>query len=127
MLDYEPDLVIAFSYLVGDLTSFMGHLYWGTMHFPNSSFLIHELVSQPDLLEAGCRDEPRMFDDRRDEARANSNRSTSVFRGKNFDTTPEIELLYGESSFPVFSPVAGLDNPDEHRFLRTAMWPIWLY
>ncbi|MDA2921584.1 hypothetical protein MYX76_19170, partial [Desulfobacterota bacterium AH_259_B03_O07] len=89
-LDYEPDLVIAFSYLVGDLTSFMGYLYWGTMHFPSSGFIIHELISQPDLLEAGCGEDPECSD-RRDEAELNSNRSTSVFRGKNFDTTPEIE------------------------------------
>ena len=106
VLDYEPDLVIAFSYLVGDLTSFMGHLYWGTMHFPSSSFIIHELISQPDLLEAGC-GEDQECSNRRDEAERNSERSTSVFRGKNFVTTPEIELLYGESSFPVFSPVSG--------------------
>jgi len=91
--DYEPDPVIAGAYGIGEMASFDGHLYWGTMNPPFSGFgaLAIAYGAPQDPIAA------QMF----------SNRAVSVFRAHRLGhlfLPPQIELLYGESEFPVYTP-----------------------
>ena len=90
--EYEPDPIVALTYGLGDLRSFGDHLYWGTMQVPFTPVSVFSLlfgikgIEFPDFTE--------LF--------FNTKRATSLFRGRNFENVPEIEVLYGESTFPVF-------------------------
>lgn len=105
--DYEPDPVAAAAYGLGDLASFQGRLWWGTINVPTAGFLVHSFLFDPDLLNDACPSDPDCLA-RLNEARRNTTRITALFRGRNFDSTPEIELLYGESSLPVFNSSTGV-------------------
>ncbi len=93
--DYEPDPVVALTYGGGALASFDGQLYWGTMHVPFLSTVAHftayGVPSTPDSLVRAI---------------LGTFRSISIFRGDNFDTTPEIELLYGSPLYPAYDPMS---------------------
>ncbi|MDA8141820.1 MAG: hypothetical protein M0036_24505 [Desulfobacteraceae bacterium] len=86
---YEPDAFGAMLYGMGAMASYGGYLYWGTMHVQGKAALSY--IKQYNIPTYGYAD-----------AYFNSWRATAVFRGSNFDTTPSVELLYGESSMPVF-------------------------
>ncbi len=104
--EYEPDPVIAATYAVGDLASFDGRLWWGTLHLTTAGFLAHSVFFEIDLLGANCSSDPECSI-RQEEAFNNSNRALALLRGRNFDSTPEIELLYGETSLPVYDSSVG--------------------
>jgi uncharacterized repeat protein (TIGR01451 family) len=94
---YEPDPITAALTGGGAMAAADGWLYWGTMHVPFSSFMTHMKAYPPNpawdyetLLTyeiAGI---------------LGSHRAISIFRGRNFDTVPEIQLVYGEQQLPVF-------------------------
>ncbi len=93
---YEPDPVTAATYGGGALISFKGYLYWGTMHVPflagMAHFDVYGMPSEPaDILVTLL----------------GSHRAISLFRGRNFATTPEVELLYGNPILPAYVPGAG--------------------
>lgn len=88
---YEPDPVTARTYGGGALASFDGFLYWGTMHVPTAALLIHEKAygasaTAKDLLIRAL----------------GTHRAISIFRGRNFATTPQIDLLYGNPLLPAY-------------------------
>jgi len=88
---YEPDEVVARTYRCGALASFGGYLYWATSHVP--------------LLAAEAHFARRGLPSSLNEALAaiaGTHRATSVFRGHNFGTYPQTELLYGMSRLPVY-------------------------
>ncbi|MCU1259223.1 MAG: hypothetical protein JWO80_2108 [Bryobacterales bacterium] len=93
---YEPDPVIARAYAMGAMFSYQGYLYWGTLHIP----------FQATAQAAAAYGQPAT-----DQDSANlvigTFRTISIFRGRNFDTTPDIDLLYGSSALPAFSPTGG--------------------
>ncbi len=97
--DYEPDPVTAATYGAGALASYGGYLYWGTMHVPFLSTVAHLQYYQTFTYTYPFNDPvvdiPR--------AVLGTYRPITVFRGQNFDTTPEIELLYGLPILPVAS------------------------
>lgn len=93
--DYEPDPLIASRYAGGALASFDGYLYWGTMHIPldaTGAFFNQYGVpeNEADRLAAFV----------------GTFRTTSIFRGRGFDATPKIDLLYGRRRLPVYVPPA---------------------
>jgi hypothetical protein len=94
--DYEPDEITAKTYGGGAIASFKGYLYWGTMHVPYYAGLAHR---------AYYRDLPGYPTDRviRNLRNSGTFRAISIFRGRNFGTQPEIELLYGESTLPKYT------------------------
>ena len=94
--DYEPDALTAATYGGGALVSFDGYLYWGTMHVPFMATVLHfGTYGQPtdpvELLEVVT----------------GRHRAISIFRGRDFATSPRIELLYGEAALPVYDPTTG--------------------
>jgi hypothetical protein len=97
--EYEPDPVIAATYGGGAVASYGDYLYWGTMHVPFLSTEAHTSVygdpaSDEEFITTALR----------------CHRAISIFKGRNFDTTPEVHLLYGESSLPAYHPIAGWQN-----------------
>jgi len=97
--EYEPDPVIAATYGGGALASFDGFLYWGTMHVPFLSTLAHfRVYGEPNDASEAVIDALKCH------------RAISIFRGRNFTDTPEIQLLYGEFVLPKYDPVAGWQN-----------------
>lgn len=95
--EYEPDTVIRGTYGGGALASFGGYLYWSTMHVPYASTAsLVSLYGEPTTaVEAAA-------------LVVNSLRAGAIFRGKDFDTgTPVKQLLYGESTLPVYVPAVG--------------------
>lgn len=88
---YEPDPVIANFYGMGAMASFDGYLYWGTMHVQGSSFM--QFIKEYDVGVLGMT--PAFF---------NVWRTTTIFRGKDFENGGKAELLYGNASLPVFVP-----------------------
>jgi hypothetical protein len=97
--DYEPDPVTAATYGGGALASYGGYLYWGTMHVPFLSTVAHieyfQIFTDTYPLNNPVADIPL--------AVLGTYRPISIFRGQNFDTTPEIDLLYGLPVLPVAS------------------------
>jgi hypothetical protein len=88
---YKPDPVTAATYGGGALASYGGFLYWGTMHVPTAALLAHAAVYGPPadateyLLTALA-----------------THRAVSIFRGRDFAATPQVELLYGNSLLPAY-------------------------
>lgn len=82
---YEPDPVIATSYAGGALMSFGGYLYWGTINLPYASTLAWIEAYGP----------PPATQEEFLQLAALTFRTAVMFRGRNFDTAPEIDLLYG--------------------------------
>jgi hypothetical protein len=88
--DYDPDVLTAMTYGGGALVSYDGYLYWGTMHVPFMAAEIHAsffkgVGSQQALLELLL----------------GTNRAISIFRGRNFGTAPEKQVVYGQANLPV--------------------------
>lgn len=82
---YDPYTPAAKLYGGGALKSFGGYLYWGTMHVPGMTYnaYINSFTEPSD-------------DEGKAQLAQDTNRSLSLFRGKNFGTsTQKIELLYG--------------------------------
>tara|TARA_Y100000385_G_scaffold148707_2_gene154211 strand:- start:546 stop:1784 length:1239 start_codon:yes stop_codon:yes gene_type:complete len=94
--DYEPDSVTASTYGGGALASFDGYLFWGTMHVPFLSTVAHfrayGIPSTPDSLIAAV---------------LGTYRAISIFKGKDFGTSPDIELAYGSPIFPAYDATTG--------------------
>lgn len=91
--DYEPDFMNAISTTVGDVASFQGDLYWGSMQPPFMGALAHLQVMQSreptDILAA----------------LVGADRRVSIYRGRNFGKPHQrLELLYGERYLPAFDP-----------------------
>jgi len=87
--DYEVDAVVASTQGVGDLASYAGYLYWGHMNPPWSVYSTF----------VNTYGEPA----NPSETRENLNRAIPIFRGRNFGSSPEIQLLYGERKLPKYN------------------------
>lgn len=91
--NYEPDELVASMYQLGPAVSFDGYLYWGTMHVPVTLPMVEFMTANPDDLSLVSLLE----------ALSETDRLTTLFRGKNFSSgSPEIELLYGERTLPQY-------------------------
>ncbi len=100
--EYEPDPVTAATYAGGALASFGGYLYWGTMHVP---FLASEAhFSTYDTYYSTINGGGDLTEEQLAAGLAGTQRAIAIFRGHNFTTAPQLELLYGETSLPVFVP-----------------------
>jgi hypothetical protein len=90
---YEPDRVVAATYGGGGIAAFDGYVYWGTMHVPMKSSMVHATVYPPaDVAAAKTQD-------------IDTQRAISIWRGKDLGLpTQKIELLYGESTLPAWDP-----------------------
>lgn len=83
---YEPDTAVRIAYFGGDVAFHKGWLYWGSMHVPGYSAVMHKLIygnnaaaNSADLIVGTWR-------------------ATSLWRGRYLETDhPEIELVYGET------------------------------
>jgi hypothetical protein len=149
---YEPDPLLALTYGGGPVTSFDGWLYWGTIHVPNIGRTVHLRFREPDLQcgggfgGGGSQCAPDDVDCQRcADASMNTDRATSIFRGRNFGgPEQEVDLLYGEDSLPAFdtsgwelvqnnmhqSPLfgqSGFDNPGNLYLWSALVWNGDLY
>jgi hypothetical protein len=105
VLDYEPDPVTALTYGSGALAVYNGQLYWGTMHVPLFSSLVHYALYGAGIASDTATNTTMIY---------NSERSIAIFRGANFGQSAlsvffgrapqSIQLLYGETSLPVWIP-----------------------
>lgn len=92
--DYESNPISATTYGLGALASFDGWLFWGTMHVPGTGSAAHRMAL----------DEGIGFDL---EDSLLAERSISIFRGRNFDSTPELDVLYGYPEMWVMDVTTG--------------------
>lgn len=115
--DYEPDQATAATYGGGALASFDGYLYWGTMHVPLLSALAHfKYYGMPDNQEDILADILATY------------RPISIFRGSNFDTTPQMEVVYGMPYLPKYVPAGPdlLSDPGHWEIVPNKMGPpLW--
>ncbi|WP_444913790.1 hypothetical protein [Microbulbifer sp. TRSA007] len=109
--EYEPDLISARAYAGGDITSWQGKLYWGTINFPLGGFRSHvqaygETWDTP-IGELGTI--------------IATHRATTVFSGDRFTRKskrdkgkkkPRVNVLYGYQSVQVW-------DPDSNEFVDT--------
>jgi hypothetical protein len=109
---YDPDPVVASATSGGALQSFQGYLYWGTLHYPSAAYDAWERTYGPPETS-----------EQRSAARRGTSRAIAIFRGRNFDTTPEIELLYGEENLPVYDPATGQWAPKPNRLPEGSRTP----
>ncbi len=91
--DYEPDPVVARTMAVGPVQAYEGKIYWGTMNVPfvGSFYLIQAYTS-----EYGAPDTEQLA-----LMALGGWRTTSLFRGDSFDTSADVQLLYGNVVLPV--------------------------
>lgn len=89
---YEADPVVASTYAMGAMASYNGYLHWGTLHIPWQA-------TQAALTAYGT---PTTDNDWLGLAYGTF-RTISIFRGRNFDTTPAVDLLFGYASMPAYS------------------------
>jgi len=108
--DYEPDPVTAATYGGGALASFDGYLYWGTMHVPMMSTLAHFYVYGP----PGSPEEALL-------AFMGTYRAITIFRGQDFASDPDVDLVYGMPQLPVYVPGPGWMLMDNN---MGGSWPI---
>lgn len=88
---YEPDALTARAYRCGALASFGGYLYWGTSHRPFEAAQAH-------FAQRGFPAEtPQVL-----AVIGGTYRAATIFRGRNFGSYPEVELLYGMDRLPVY-------------------------
>lgn len=87
--EYEPDPLNASIYGIGAMASFDGHLYWGTMHVHGKAAVV--FIDQYDM---GISQFIQTY--------FNSWRAAALFRGSDFSGDRDVELLYGNSSMPVY-------------------------
>ncbi|MBO4210162.1 hypothetical protein GSF22_29830 [Micromonospora echinofusca] len=93
--EYEPDPTVASTYALGGLASYGGQLYWGTMHVPLKATYTH-LLRYPPVDEESSRATIQ-----------NTQRSISIFRGRNFGLDrQQVDLLYGATELPKYDPAA---------------------
>jgi hypothetical protein len=111
--DYEPDAVTASTYGTGALASFDGYLYWGTMQVPGRGALVHDDYYPPPA------------DQSQEQANAtfmNTLRAITIFRGRNFGTSPQKQVVYGQAELPTWVP----DQPGAWENEATGMGaPLW--
>lgn len=91
--DYEPDPLIARTMAVGPVQTYDGKIYWGTMNVPfvGSFYLIQAYTQKygaPDTEQLAL-------------MALGGWRTTTEFRGDSFDTSPDVQLLYGNIVLPV--------------------------
>ena len=93
---YEADPVTARTYGGGAMFSYQGNLYWGTMHVPFVATLAKwKFYGQADIPNGAIADALGTF------------RATSLFRVDDFSkSSPKVDLLYGQSIFPVWDPTS---------------------
>ncbi|BFU42259.1 hypothetical protein KRMM14A1004_04960 [Krasilnikovia sp. MM14-A1004] len=90
---YEPDRVVSATYGGGGIAAFDGYVYWGTMHVPMKSSMVHANVYPPADKEAAKTQD------------VNTQRAVSIWRGKDLGLpTQKIELVYGEKTLPAWDP-----------------------
>ena len=98
--DYEPDLTVAGTYAGGALHSFKGHLYWGTMHVPFLATVVATAYLDLDADGSSSVDSNELLT-----TALGTYRAINIFRGRNFATTPELEVLYGLQYLPVYDSI----------------------
>jgi hypothetical protein len=97
---FEPDPLVAATDACGAIASFDGYLYWGTMHVPFLATQVHlqaysayystlDDTTTPTAAQALLA------------AMIGTYRTTTIFRGSNFTTTPQFDLVYGNPIEPV--------------------------
>jgi hypothetical protein len=90
---YEPDRVTAATYGGGGIAAYDGYLYWGTMHVPLKATKVHQNAY------------PQSTEEAMQAQVANTQRSISIWRGKDLGTAEQkIELLYGATALPAYDP-----------------------
>ncbi|MGA5301498.1 hypothetical protein ACPCHT_16330 [Nucisporomicrobium flavum] len=93
---YETDPLIKGTYGLGGVAAYGGWVYWGSMHVPLKATKVHQ-TTYPQTTPEGQRAQVRF-----------TQRATSIWRGRNLGTPQqEIELLYGESALPRYTPETG--------------------
>jgi hypothetical protein len=95
--DYEPDPTVAGTYGGGALYSYKGDLYWGTMHVPFLATVFAAASLDLDADGSGGVDANELLT-----TALGTYRAINIFRGRNFATTPQLEVLYGLQYLPVY-------------------------
>jgi len=104
--DYEPDKIVVSTYAGGDLASFDGTLFWGTMHVPFLATQAALGLAEKGVINLDPAGDGLGTDDFLTTA-LGTHRAISIFSGKNFGTPGQkIEVLYGEQYLPVYDPAA---------------------
>eukprot|EP00808_Paulinella_micropora_P017693 g50465.t1 len=100
---YDPDQLTAQTVFLGQTVDFQGWTYFGTLQLPLLPFLF-----RLDQIGFGGNNVAVNLL----QAALSTIRPTVLFRGRNWDTTPEIEVLYGDCRLPVLRcPVQPDDDP----------------
>ena len=96
---YEPDFITSTTYGGGGIFQFDGWLYWGTVQVPGRGAYQHTQCSIPQY----CFGEPQNAEE---ESILNNgtSRATSIWRARNLEGIPEVQLLYGEAELPAYNP-----------------------
>ncbi len=101
--DYEPDTITASTYGGGDLYSYNGYLYWGTMHVPMLSASAATKMHDKGLINLDTNGNGTLDNDELITTFLGSYRPISIFRGKGFGTfNQSVDIVYGQEYLPVY-------------------------
>lgn len=95
--DYDPDPVAAMTTGGGDLESFGGKLYWGTMHVPFYAATVAQRVLDLDADADG-----QLGADELLATALGTHRSIALFALEDGPLGPTVDLLFGETFLPVY-------------------------
>lgn len=102
---FEPDPGVANFISGGAIKAFDGSLIWGTLTVPTQAYTAfvrtycpNEAIDPVTGVGTPC------SRDQLNQTNVGTMRAISIFRGKNLDTAPVIDTLYGDAQYPVFTP-----------------------
>jgi len=111
---FEPDPAVVNFISGGAVKAFDGHLIWGTLTIPTQAYSAFvktycpgEVYNPTTGVGSPC------TKDQLNNAMVGTMRSITIFRGKNLDTTPVIDTLYGDAQLPVYSAGAWALKPNK--------------
>jgi hypothetical protein len=107
---YDPDLIVSMTYGGGDLHSFDGYLWWGTMHLPGLATILFTSLHELGIVDHDTNGNGQIDGGNTGEAavlQLGTNRFTSVHRGKYFGTKNQVvQVVYGNQHLPIYDRAA---------------------
>jgi hypothetical protein len=102
---FEPDPGVVNFYSGGALRAFDGYLFWGTLMIPmQAAGAFTQKYCPGEVFDPSTGTGTPCSKQQLTQIVSGTMRPITIFRGKNLDSTPQIDIAYGDAKLPVFTP-----------------------